>query len=49
MDTNLDFSCLPLWCGTIGANFDDKQIIQFLYHTLIGVKLSENTSDNHWC
>ena len=28
---NLDFSCLPLWCGSLTAHFDDRQLIQFAY------------------
>ena len=43
---DLDFSCLPLWCGSLSAHFDDKQIKQFLYHVLSGVKNSKNVSDN---
>ena len=42
---NLDHSCLPLWCGSLKANFDDKQIKQFLYHVLSGVKNSNNVSE----
>ena len=29
---NLDYSCLPLWCGSLAANFDDRQLIQITYH-----------------
>ena len=42
---NLDHFCLPLWCGSLKANFDDKQIKQFLYHVLSGVKNSNNVSE----
>ena len=42
---DLDHSCLPLWCGSLKANFDDKQIKQFLYHVLNGVKNSNNVSE----
>lgn len=42
---NLDNSCLPLCCGSLKANFDDKQIKQFLYHVLSGVKNSNNVSE----
>ena len=41
---NLDFSCLPLWCGSLLANMDDRQVRQLLYHTLSIVKHSNNVS-----
>ena len=31
---DLDFSAMPLWCGDLGAGYDDKQVIQQLYHVL---------------
>ena len=43
---NLDFSCMPLWCGSLLANMDDKQAIQILYHCLSVVKNSNNISDS---
>ena len=42
---NLDFSCMLLWCGDLKANYDDKQVIQQLYHVLSHVKNSSNVSD----
>ena len=42
---NLDYSCLPLWCGSLSANFDDRQIIQFVYHIVKPGLNSTNTSD----
>ena len=42
---NLDFSCLPLWCGSLNAEFDDKQIIQIVYHAVKSGINSKNTSD----
>jgi len=42
---NLDFSCLPLWYGSLKANMDDRQVIQLLYHVLSIVKHSNNVSD----
>lgn len=42
---DLDFSCLPLWCGSLSAHFDDRQIIQFLYHTVKSGLDSKNTSE----
>lgn len=41
---DLDFSCLPLWCGSLSAHFDDRQIIQFLYHTVKAGLSSPNVS-----
>ena len=41
---NLDYSCLPLWCGSLRANMDDRQVKQLLYHTLSIVKHSNNVS-----
>ena len=28
----LDFSCLPLWCGSFGMNVDDRLISQLVAH-----------------
>ena len=42
---NLDYSCLPLWCGSLSANFDDRLIIQFVYHIVKSGLNSTNTSD----
>ena len=42
---DLDFSCFPLWCGSLKAGFDDKHAIQILYHLLSVVKHSPNISD----
>ena len=42
---NLDYSCLPLWCGSLSTNFDDRQIIQFVYHIVKSGLNSTNTSD----
>ena len=42
---NLDYSCLHLWCGSLLANMDDKQVKQLLYHTLSIVKHSNNVSE----
>ena len=32
---DLDFSCWPLWCGSIGVKVDEKIARQLMYHTLI--------------
>jgi hypothetical protein len=29
---NLDFSCWPLWCGSLGVKVDKKIAVQLLYH-----------------
>ena len=31
----LDFSCWPLWCGSIDVKLDSKQLKQHIYHALI--------------
>ena len=41
---NLDYSVLPLWCGSVITHFDDKQIIQFIYHTTKAGLYSKNVS-----
>ena len=43
--TNLDYSCLPLCCGSLHARFDDRQIIQILYHAVKAGTESPNVSD----
>ena len=44
-DANLDYSCLPLWCGSLGANFDDRQLVQIAYHLVRAGVSSNNASD----
>jgi uncharacterized protein YjbI with pentapeptide repeats len=41
---DLDYSCLPLWCGSLHADFDDKQIIQLTYHLASAGLSSKNVS-----
>ena len=43
---DIDCSCLPLWCGSLSAKFDDKQIKQFIYHIVKAGLSSPNVSDN---
>lgn len=31
---DLDYSCLPLWCGSLQAKIDKRIFCQLLYHTL---------------
>lgn len=45
-DANLDFSCLSLWCGSLHAHFDDRQIIQIVYHAVRAGLGSPNVSDD---
>ena len=42
---DLDFSCLPLWCGSLSAHFDDNQIIQIIYHAVKAGLNSKNVSE----
>ena len=42
---DLDFSCLPLWCFSLTAQMDDRQVIQLLYHTLSIAQNSKNVSE----
>ena len=31
---NIDFSCLPLWCGGLNFKIDEKQAKQLMYHVI---------------
>ena len=42
---DLDLSCLPLWCGSLSANFDDRQLVQIAYHLVKAGLNSNNSSD----
>ena len=42
---NLDFSCLPLWCGSLSADFDDRQLKQIAYHLVKAGLQSKNASE----
>ena len=42
---NLDFSVLPLWCGSLKANFDDRQLVQIAYHLVKAGLNSNNASE----
>ena len=44
-NANLDFSCLFLSCKSLKANFDDKQLIQILYHFAKPALNSNNCKD----
>ena len=41
----LDYACWPLWCGSLKARIDDRQVKQLLYHVLSAVSYSDNCSD----
>ena len=43
--TDLDYSCLPLWCGSLEAHFDDKQLVQIAYHLVKAGLQSKNASE----
>ena len=44
-EANLDYSGLPLWCGSLSAHFDDKQLRQIAYHLVKAGLQSKNASD----
>ena len=44
--TNLDYSCWPLWCGSLGVHIDDRLAIQLLYHLIYNVNYSKCVSQN---
>ena len=31
-NADIDYSCLPLWCGSLGVKVDNKIVYQLLYH-----------------
>ena len=41
---DLDYSCLPLWCGSLTAHFDDRQLRQIAYHLVKAGLHSKNAS-----
>jgi hypothetical protein len=42
---DLDFSCIPLWCGSLEAHFDDEQLKQIAYHLVFAGLKSKNASE----
>lgn len=42
---NIDYSCLPLWCGSLAANFDSRQLKQIAYHLVKAGLQSTNATD----
>lgn len=45
LGADIDYSVLPLWCGSLDAGFDDKQIKQIAYHMVKAGLNSKNTSE----
>ena len=43
---DLDYSCWPLWCGSLGVHIDDRLAIQLLYHLIYNVNFSKNISQD---
>ena len=44
-DADIDYSCLPLWCGSLSANFDSRQLKQIAYHLVKAGLQSKNSTD----
>ena len=42
---DIDFSCLPLCCGSLTAHFDDRQLKQIAYHLVKAGLHSRNASE----
>lgn len=42
---DIDYSCLPLWCGSLSANFDSKHLKQIAYHLVKAGLNSTNATD----
>ena len=40
---NLDYSCWPLWCGSLNVKIDKRIFCQLLYHTL---RAGQSVEDN---
>lgn len=45
LETYMDYSCLPLWCGSLGADFDSRQLKQIAYHLVKAGLQSKNSTD----
>lgn len=44
-EANLDYSVLPLWCGSLRMHIDDRIAGQLLYHVASTVLYSKHTSE----
>ena len=45
-DAGLDFSCWPLWCGSLHVKIDDRIAHQLIYHVCSAVVSSPEISDS---
>lgn len=45
LGVDIDYSCLPLWCGSLSANFDSRQLKQIAYHLVKAGLQSKNSTD----
>lgn len=43
---DLDFSCWPLWCGSLHVKIDDRIAHQLIYHVCSAVVSSPEISDS---
>ena len=43
---NLDFSCWPLWCGSLYVKIDDRIAHQLIYHVCSAIISSPEVSDS---
>ncbi len=44
--SNLDYSCWPLWCGSLDVHIDDRIARQLLYHLMRPCLVSPDVSEN---
>lgn len=44
LGADLDYSVLPLWCGSLYAHFDDRQLRQIAYHLVQAGLHSKNAN-----
>ena len=42
---DLDYSCWPLWCGSLNVKIDTRIATQLLYHLMRSVAVSPDVSD----
>ena len=43
-DADLDYSCWPIWCGSLGVHICERIALQLLYHTLYNIAYSKYIS-----
>lgn len=43
-NADIDYSCIPMWCGSLSAHFDDRQLAQIAYHLVKAGLHSKNAS-----